>query len=167
MNRLQELLELANTKEIPHGKDRTLYDHLVGVFSILRALNANRDVTLAGLFHSIYGTTVFEKQALTEDYRPIVESVIGQSAEQLVWIFCIAERPFEVLKLNEKYYIKTIEDHVEVTKRQLNDLTLLSAINNIEQRNYRLKLDGNNRATIRNKLQQSSARRTRDGSKSD
>lgn len=149
MSQLEELLELADTKNIPHGKNRTLYDHLVRTYNILRLLNADNRVALAGLFHSIYGTTVFKKQALTEDYRPIVESVIGTYAENLVWLFCKARRPFQLIRVNKSVYIKTTEGDIEVTPSEVEDLTLISAINSVEQKNYRQKQNATIPRTVR------------------
>jgi hypothetical protein len=72
---------------------RTLMDHLVGTYSLLKSWQAPEKVCLAGLFHSIYGTNAFHRQSLSESERPKVQASIGMEAEELAWLFCNVERP--------------------------------------------------------------------------
>ncbi len=66
----------------------TLFDHLKGVHDKLEAWGCDRPTTLAGLFHSIYGTTSFRRQTLPLSARPRVAEVIGGEAEALAFAFC-------------------------------------------------------------------------------
>ena len=43
------------------------------------------------MFHSVYGTTYF-KPKMTQD-REVVRSLIGERAENLVYLFCNMDRP--------------------------------------------------------------------------
>lgn len=73
---------------------RSLFDHLVGTFDLLRAWGASRDVALAGLFHSIYGTKTFRHQCVepTVENRDLIAHFIGERAELLAYIFCTSKR---------------------------------------------------------------------------
>ena len=106
----------ANTKS--HA-GRTLMDHLIGVYNILKNDGAPQYLQDAGLFHSIYGTVIFKHQS-TNNRDAIIE-LIGEQAEEIVWEFCNLPR--------ERY--KAISEFEGQLKE---DLLLLTKANNIEQR---------------------------------
>ena len=106
----------ANTKS---HSGRTLMDHLIGVYNILKNDGAPQYLQDAGLFHSIYGTVIFKHQS-TNNRDAIIE-LIGEQAEEIVWEFCNLPR--------ERY--KAISEFEGQLKE---DLLLLTKANNIEQR---------------------------------
>ena len=81
------LLEVG-TKNQPHGQ-KTLYDHLVGTWKILKEWECSRDICNAGLFHSIYGTQVYLPCTIPVKNRKVVQNLIGETAENLVYLFHI------------------------------------------------------------------------------
>ena len=85
-----------------------LLEHLIGVHNILKELNVSKHIQDAGLFHSAYGTPYFKDQ-ITID-RDVVRKLIGNDAEELVYIFCSLQHP----RLES---IKSIED--ETIKKSL------------------------------------------------
>lgn len=85
-----EFLQKIGTDKIRHG-DRTLHDHLVGTWRLLKNHGEREAVRLAGLFHSIYGTNVFMTCTLradNQDDRDMVAHTIGHEAEALAYMFC-------------------------------------------------------------------------------
>ena len=70
---------------------RTLIDHLIGVHDILKKWDCPQYLQDAGLFHSVYGTTVFKHQSTND--RDAVKKLIGEQAEDLVWKFCSLNLP--------------------------------------------------------------------------
>jgi len=86
-----------NTDKISHG-NKTFFDHLVGVYNILKKTNHDENVCFAGLFHSIYGNDIFNFQT--------DKNIIGKEAEELVWIF--NNTPREVLKETGSENIQSI-----------------------------------------------------------
>ena len=64
---------------------------------------APQHVQDAGLFHSIYGTAVFHHQTMIED---VIQSVIGEKAEHLAYLFCIlgreTDRKTEISQISDK-----------------------------------------------------------------
>lgn len=71
---------------------RSLFEHLKGVHDLLRDWDNDRDVCLAGLFHSVYGTHTFKHKSL--DDRSKLVAMIGTRAEYLVHLFATKDRPF-------------------------------------------------------------------------
>jgi hypothetical protein len=70
---------------------RTLFDHLKGVHDLLRDWDNEYHVCIAGLFHSIYGTSTFKHQSMSD--RGELIKIIGVPAELLVHLFSTADRP--------------------------------------------------------------------------
>ena len=99
INFLKEL----DTENTPHSGG-SLFDHLIGVMKILEKMNAPQHVQDAGLFHSIYGTSKFHHQTTAD--RSVVQSVIGEKAEHLAYLFCIlgreTDRKTEIAQITDK-----------------------------------------------------------------
>ena len=72
---------------------RTLLEHLVGTYKILDEGFAPLHVCDAGLFHSVYGTAYFKPKTISLDNRDIVKDIIGEEAENLVFMFCVISPP--------------------------------------------------------------------------
>jgi hypothetical protein len=89
-DRQREFLIKLDADKTRHS-GRTLFDHLKGVHDLLRDWDNEYHVCLAGLFHSIYGTSTFKHQSL-QDRGALVE-MIGVPAELLVHLFATADRP--------------------------------------------------------------------------
>ena len=78
------------TEQTKHSH-RTLYDHLLGTYNILAIEGRSEEIRLAGLFHSIYGTSIFKVKTMKE--REEIKNLIGEDAERLAWYFCNLQRP--------------------------------------------------------------------------
>tara|TARA_R100001377_G_scaffold43063_1_gene24298 strand:+ start:529 stop:945 length:417 start_codon:yes stop_codon:yes gene_type:complete len=113
-------LEKVGTNEIPHSGG-TLLDHLVGVSEILKEMNALEYVQDAGLFHSIYETAIFHHQTVSD--RQVVQDLIGEQAEHLVYLFYVLDRD-----IDRQIEISVIED-----KQIRGDLMLMDFANNEER----------------------------------
>jgi len=85
-----EFLKNLGCGDVGH-KNQTLLDHLVGVYNILKSWDAPEYVRDAGLFHSVYGTTYFKPQMITN--RKVIQGIIGFQAEVLSYIYCILAAP--------------------------------------------------------------------------
>jgi hypothetical protein len=83
-------------EQLPLDQDvhstRSLKEHLFGVYTILTRWNVSRSVAIAGLFHSLYGTSSYIPANLGEVERAAITEAIGHEAEGLVDIYCRAER---------------------------------------------------------------------------
>jgi hypothetical protein len=103
-----------NTRNILHGQ-RSLFDHLVGVYDLLKKYDQREDLCLAGLFHSIYGTTSFTSQ--TETDRTVIKNIIGEEAEKIVWNF--SKRPMDKNWNHRNNEIKILSLCNQVEQQQL------------------------------------------------
>ena len=90
MSPREYLISLGTDKIEQSG--RSFYKHLCNTEDILCIARLPKEVQLAGLFHSIYGTSYFKSNIDID--RNTVKTIIGDYAEYLAWIFCNANRPF-------------------------------------------------------------------------
>lgn len=102
------LLEELGTHVTSHSR-RTLLAHLQGTHNLLVEWGNPPDVCVAGLFHSVYGTHVFEKRCADLSMRGHIRGVIGSDAERLVHLFCITDR-------------RCFYDHLGESRFQLRDI---------------------------------------------
>jgi SM-20-related protein len=112
----------------------TLFNHLEGVYNILKRWECSPSLCYAGLFHSVYGTENFRRQAIPMSARPSVAAVIGAEAEELAFQFCV---------LNTRAFVGEIEmiassagpqkDHAGQLTSSQSDLLTLFVANWIEQ----------------------------------
>lgn len=89
------LRSVLHTQDVPHS-GRSLYDHLLGTHHLLCRWSMSKMVRYAGLFHSVYGTNAFSEACLKRDRpeeRSLLATVIGERAEDLVYLFCTIDRP--------------------------------------------------------------------------
>jgi hypothetical protein len=80
--------------------------HLIGVYRYMKDHGCGEDACRAGMFHSIYGTELFQGYKLPLERRPEVRALIGERAERLAYLNCAMDRPFfdQVVERSEKPY---------------------------------------------------------------
>jgi hypothetical protein len=87
--------------DVSHTKNNYLA-HVVAVYSDLKKWHADEDMCRAGMFHSIYGTELFQKIALPLERRQEIRDLIGTRAEKLAFWNCFMDRAtFDQAVLNE------------------------------------------------------------------
>jgi len=89
--RYLDLLRELSTDESAHGS-RTLFEHLKGTHDLLEKWENPKDVRIAGLFHSIYGTEYYRVESADLADRKHIADVIGTRAEELAFLFCTTDR---------------------------------------------------------------------------
>lgn len=132
--RLARLLRGLDADRIPHSK-RSLAEHLVGTHHLLRSWGNDDAVCRAGLFHSIYGTRVFDFPCANFDGRGMVRNVIGARAESLAYLFCVADRDsFFGAARSTPHVIRDAVGNTDrtVTHRELASLLEIEAANIVE-----------------------------------
>ena len=80
-----EYLNRLGVFDTSHGK-RSLGEHLIKTHDMMITWDCPSTWCLAGLYHSIYGTAYFTHESTTD--RDSVREVIGQEAENFVYLFC-------------------------------------------------------------------------------
>lgn len=96
---VETILELTKNKK---HTNRSFFEHLFFTSLLLEKFKQSKDVCLAGLYHSIYGTEFYN--ANIEISREKVKSIIGNYAEELVNEFCNLEAKSYTLIHNTKNY---------------------------------------------------------------
>jgi hypothetical protein len=66
--------------------------HVIGVYRLMQAQGCTPELCLAGMFHSIYGTELFQDFQLPLERRPEVRGLIGERAERLAYLNCAVDR---------------------------------------------------------------------------
>jgi hypothetical protein len=81
----------AQIGEVEHT-GKTYLGHLIAVYQLLERCNFSADVCRAGMFHSIYGTELFQGFKLPLERRPKIQELIGERAERLAYLNCAMGR---------------------------------------------------------------------------
>ena len=122
-------LDAIGANDVTHS-GRTLLTHLIGTYRLLRARGTDADVCLAGLYHSVYGTSHM-RCALPVD-RARVRKRIGERAEHLAWLFSIVRRP-SCWATEGEFWPTTFGDLVKVSEVDRRDLRAIEQANLSEQ----------------------------------
>ena len=105
---LTEFFQRVGADEVMHTNKGYLA-HAIGVFNDLKEWGWNEELANTGLFHSIYGTQLFQGFTLPLERRAEVRDLIGERAEFLSWLNCAIDRAYfdqQVLRKQGPYQIK-------------------------------------------------------------
>lgn len=149
--RAMELLDSVGAVDVEHPSG-TLLQHLRGTYDMLESWGCPEHLCLAGLYHSVYGTEVFERQTIPLEARNQVRQAIGERAEELAYLYCAIRRSslYDNLRRGSPH---TVEDRggEQITLRsveQLSELLTLDVANRLEQVD-RVSTSATRRATDR------------------
>jgi hypothetical protein len=90
--RLTAFLVDLGVEKVEHTR-KTYLGHLIAVYRLLEAQGCDEAVCRAGMFHSIYGTELFQGFTLPLGRRGEVRALIGARAERLAYLNCAMDRP--------------------------------------------------------------------------
>jgi aspartate beta-hydroxylase len=91
-DRLVAFLRAKGGAEHPHARGRTLLDHLVGTYEILRRWDQPVWLQHAALIHSVYGTEAHPHWLVPVSTRAALVELAGDRAERLAYLFCATPR---------------------------------------------------------------------------
>lgn len=131
---LLQFLTSVKTDETDHLVG-SLYEHLVGTHRVLEEWNESEDLKNAGLFHSVYGTQLFDVQSATYEQRAEVQKRIGFYAERIAYLFSVIDRGtlFNQLAMPKARVYDRVRYQLEpVTEQELCDLIVLEIANFVE-----------------------------------
>ncbi len=148
-----ELLFRTGAANAPHS-GRTLLDHLRGTHDLLTAWGAAEHVRTVGLFHSIYGTSIYQISLVSPYRRDCVRERIGADAEELVYLFSVAARPEALVSALEQtgvtVAIRSVPgQEISLSRKTYCELLEIECANLIEQRLGFTDLSAIQRATAR------------------
>ena len=111
-----------------------LLAHLIGTYTLLQAWRARRDVALAGLFHSVYGTEFLTTPLVDRSRRAEVRKLIGADAERLVDLFGLMDLNTLAEAAGGRSPLLSADWSVLPASRQdVTDLAWIAAANWLEQ----------------------------------
>jgi hypothetical protein len=130
------LLELG-TEQVNHS-ERSYLAHNIGVYNYMKARGCNEELCRAGLFHSIYGTELFQRFSLPLQRRSEVRALIGERAERLAYLNCAMDRTTfdEALHNTEgpyRFRDRLNGEQVELSEADFTDLCKIHLYDWLEQ----------------------------------
>ena len=106
---------------------KTFFEHLYRVSLLLEQLDQTKEVCLAGLYHSVYGTEHYPYNGSENIKREEIKKLIGEYAESLVYEFCKLKDRMNTLLYNKNNYEESFRK----------DLLFIEYANLIEQNSSR------------------------------
>ncbi|MBL99434.1 MAG: hypothetical protein CMM06_07040 [Rhodopirellula sp.] len=133
-----DFLTALGTESIGHSGDKKYLAHLVSVFNDVRSWGGSQYLARAGMFHSIYGTQLFQGFTLPVERRDDLKKLIGEDAEFIAFLNCFVHRePFDqaVLEGSTDYVVHNREtgEQYQLTPQQWKDLIFLHLCDWMEQ----------------------------------
>jgi hypothetical protein len=89
--RMTAFLLEAGIDDQPHST-KTYLGHLIAVHRLMENEGCGLDACRAGLFHSVYGTELFQGFKLPLERRAEIRALIGERAELLAYLNCAMDR---------------------------------------------------------------------------
>jgi aspartate beta-hydroxylase len=78
--------------DLGHAGGRSLLDHLLGTYWIVRRWGQPQWLRHAALIHSVYGTDSYGRRLLGSEQRAALAGIAGDRAERLAYLFCVTPR---------------------------------------------------------------------------
>ncbi len=89
---ITDFLVKLGIEKVPHT-EKSYLAHLIAVHRDLRSWGCPEEVCLGGMFHSIYGTEMFQGFKVPLEQREELRQMIGERAERLGYLNCAMDRP--------------------------------------------------------------------------
>jgi hypothetical protein len=134
---LTDFLVGMGVEQIPHTR-KSYLAHLIAVYRDLESQGYPEDVCRAGMFHSIYGTEMFQGFTLPVERRSEIGALIGQRAERLAYLNCAMDRASLDRALDERDEPYRIIDRITgqeiaLSRRDFDDLCRVHLFDWLEQ----------------------------------
>jgi hypothetical protein len=135
--RMTDFLLDMGVADIPHTH-KSYLAHLIAVYRYLDSQGCMLEVCRAGMFHSIYGTELFQGFTLPLERRGEVRALIGERAERIAYLNCAMDRASfdRALEQNTEPYRITDRitgEEVAVTGDEFNGLCQVHLFDFLEQ----------------------------------
>jgi len=135
--KLTDFFIAAGAEDVSHS-EKTYLAHAIGVHNDLRDWGCSEEVCRAGMYHSIYGTELFQGFTLPLDRRSDVADLIGERAERLAYWNCFMDRGSfdEAVKRGEapyKFKHRETGEDIELSKEDFDALCTIHLCDWLEQ----------------------------------
>jgi len=131
---LRKLGELG-AQELQH-LNGPLVAHLQGTCDLLKKWGNREDLCNAGLYHAVYGTFAFDRKLVDLEARRSIAAIIGEEAEQIVYIYGACDRDFLYKQIGidqrPEYRDRFTGNIFRLSPRSLADFCELTMANELE-----------------------------------
>lgn len=135
MNLKFEALKKLGAGEFEH-LNGSLIEHLEATYKLLKQWGAPEALCDAGLYHAAYGTDGFDPNVVQLSRRNEIASIIGQSAEAIVYLYCACDRNVVFSDFNAaepvKFRNRFTLSEFSLTKEQAMNFCELTVANELE-----------------------------------
>jgi hypothetical protein len=112
--------------------------HAIGVYNDLKGWGCDDELAHVGLFHSIYGTELFQGFTLPVERRGEIRDLIGERAERLSYLNCAMDRAHFDAQIPQREGPYIIRDRLTgaeyaVSDRDFDDLCTVHLCDWLEQ----------------------------------
>ena len=127
----------VGANDVQHS-DKTYLAHAISVYNDLKKWGADDELALVGLFHSIYGTELFQGFTLDLERRGEVEALIGVRAERISYYNCAMNRAHFDAQVPQKLDSYSLLDRftdteIAITTQDFHDLCFVHLCDWLEQ----------------------------------
>ncbi|OUS29768.1 hypothetical protein A9Q99_08030 [Gammaproteobacteria bacterium 45_16_T64] len=116
-----------------HG---SLEMHLRGTYDLLTEWGANTALCEAGLYHAAYSTAGFEGALASHEQRDRVIDIIGEQAEQIVYMYCACDRDVVFSRIGKQQPVffkdRFTQEEYELSVEQWKQFCELTVANELE-----------------------------------
>jgi hypothetical protein len=135
--RLTDFLVHLGIEKVPHTQ-KSYLAHLIAVYRLMESCGCSPELCRAGMFHSIYGTELFQGFKLPPERRADVRALIGERAEHLAYLNCAMDRASFDGALEENGDTKRIKnritgEEVALSRDEFDDLCRVHLYDWLEQ----------------------------------
>lgn len=118
--------------------NKTYLAHCIGVHGDMKKWGGDAVMCRAALFHSIYGTELFQDFTLPVECRAQVRALIGERAEYLAYVNCAMVRDTFDAAVKQRGAPYVLQDRltgasIEMTEQDFNDLVRIHLCDWLEQ----------------------------------
>ena len=118
--------------------DGSYLGHCAAVYRDMKRWGFDEDLARAGLFHSIYGTGIFQRFTLALERRDEVRALVGERIERLAYLNCaILYDSFdgEVMRGTRPFRMtdRFTQEPVDLTPEEFDDLVRIQLVDRLEQ----------------------------------
>jgi len=112
--------------------------HCAAVYRDMKEWGYSEELALAGFFHSVYGTGIFQRFKLELDQREPLRELIGERAERLCFLNCsiVYDEFDKLLDQREGPYRmpgRLTGETLEIDDRDFQDLVAIHLVDRLEQ----------------------------------
>ena len=118
--------------------DKGYLAHAIGVYNDLKKWGCDEELARVGIFHSIYGTELFQRFTLPLERRNEVRDLIGERAERISYLNCAMDRTHfdkQIRRATGPYRIldRFTRQEIEVTDEDFENLCTVHLCDWLEQ----------------------------------